>query len=263
MKKADISIIIPCYNDGAYIEDAVKSIFEYTGKLQLEVILINDGSTDKHTIDVFADLQKKYASLVIINQENKKMSAARNTGIKAASASLFISLDADDILNVEFIDRAFELINKESTTGVVYGNCEYFGEKSGVDVKNFNEYSQFYVNGINITTLVRKAVWEQCGGFDEQMVAGYEDWEFWVHAMKHNWKFEKVDLLAFKYRIKKQSTNVDAINKHQQLLRYIQTKHLDFFNKNYISLNRQLHDVKNNRKKLIHYLIRNLFGRTS
>jgi glycosyltransferase involved in cell wall biosynthesis len=259
----DVALIIPCYNDGDFLTNAIESIDNYAGSLKLQIIVVNDGSTDKHTIDVLADLQKKYASLVIINQENKKMSAARNAGIKAASASLFIPLDADDILNVEFIDKAFELINKDNTTGVVYGNCEYFGEKSGVDVKNFNEYSQFYVNGINITTLVRKAVWEQCGGFDEQMTEGYEDWEFWIHAMKQNWKFEKVDIVAFKYRIKKQSTNVDAINKHQQLLRYIQTKHLDLFNKKYISLNRQLHDIKNNRKKLIHYLIRNLFGKVS
>jgi glycosyltransferase involved in cell wall biosynthesis len=258
----DISIIVPCYNAGAYIEDAVKSIFEYTGKLQLQVIIINDGSTDKHTIDVLADLQNKYP-LTIINQENKKMSAARNAGINAASAQLFIPLDADDILNVDFIDKAFELINKDVNTGVVYGNCEYFGEKSGVDIKNFNEYSQLYVNGINITTLVRKSVWEQCGGFDEKMIDGYEDWEFWIHAMKYNWEFKKTDSVAFKYRIKKQSTNVDAINKHEQLLKYIQTKHLDFFNKNYINLNRQLHEIKNNRKKLIHYLIRNLFGKAN
>jgi len=262
MKKPDISIIIPCYNDGTFIEDAVRIIFEYTGKLQLEVIIINDGSTDKRTIDIIADLQNKYP-LIIINQENKKMSAARNAGIRAASAPLFIPLDADDILNVEFIDKAFELISKDVKTGVVYGNCEYFGEKSGIELKHFNEYSQLYLNGINITTLVRKAVWEQCGGFDEKMIEGYEDWEFWVHAMKQNWKFEKVDIAAFKYRIKKQSTNVDAINKHQQLLSYIQTKHLDFFNKNYINLNRELHEVKNNRKKLIHYLIRNLLGKAN
>ena len=262
MKKSDIAIIIPCYNDGAYLTSAVESVFQYKGALQLEVLVVNDGSTDEQTIKVINELKDNYP-LTIINQNNKRMAAARNEGVKASTAPFFIPLDADDLLNVEVIEKAFELMNTTSKIGVVYGNCEYIGEKSGVDNKQFNVYAQLYVNTINITTLIKKQVWEQCGGFDENMKDGYEDWEFWINVIKHNWEFKKVDMVAFYYRIKKQSTNVDAIKKHEQLLTYIQHKHIDLFNKKYIELNRTLHNIKNNRKLLLKYLINNILGKSN
>lgn len=260
MTTADISIIIPCYNDGVYLNDTISVLYQYKGKLHLEVIVVDDGSFDQYTINALKNLQNKYA-FKLINQTNKRMSAARNAGINAATADLYIALDADDILNLEFIDKAHQVINSNMNIGVVYGNCEYFGEKTGVDKKNFDSISQLYLNGINITALVRKKAWEECGGFDEKMLEGYEDWEFWIHVLKFGWQFEKVDMVAFKYRIKKQSTNTRAIAKHEELLHYIQKKHIDLYNKQYINLNRAYNDLKNNRRLLFNYLLNNLLGK--
>jgi glycosyltransferase involved in cell wall biosynthesis len=256
----NISIIIPCYNDGVFLRETISELYLYQGKIQFEVIVVNDGSTDDNTIQELHRLRNEFG-FKLINQENKRMSAARNVGIKASTTDFFIALDADDILNWSFIDKAYEIISSNSTVGVIYGNCEYFGDKTGIDNKNFNPISQLYVNGINITALVRKKAWEQCGGFDENMIEGYEDWEFWIHVFKKKWLFKKVNIVAFKYRIKKQSTNIRAIAKHEELLQYIQKKHIDLFTQQYINLNRAYTDLKNNRRLLFNYLINNLLGR--
>jgi glycosyltransferase involved in cell wall biosynthesis len=255
-----ISIIIPCYNDGVFLRETISELYKYQGEIQFEVIVVNDGSTDTFTIQELNQLQSEF-KFKLINQENKRMSAARNAGIKVSTAEYFIALDADDILNWSFVEKAYETITLNIEIGVVYGNCEYFGEKTGIDNKNFDPISQLYVNGINITALVRKKTWEQCEGFDENMLEGYEDWEFWVHILEKGWLFKKIDMVAFKYRIKKQSTNTRAIDKHEVLMQYIQKKHIDLYNQQYISINRAYNDLKNNRRLLLQYLINNLLGR--
>lgn len=256
----DISIVIPCYNDGLYLKEAVDSVSAYKGKLKIEILIVNDGSDDNYTLSLFDTLEKTM-SVSIIHQENKKMSAARNAGIMSSTAPYIIPLDADDLLNPDFIDMAYKEIRISDKIGVVYGDSEYFGEKKGVVVRSFNPVSQLYINGIVISSLVRKEAWEASGGFDENMINGYEDWEFWIRVMKLKWEFRKVETIALKYRIKKHSVNADAIERHTENLSYIQRKHIDLFSKNYIDLHREIHDLKNNRRLLFRYLMNNIFGK--
>ena len=77
----DISVIIPCYNDGRYLTFALQSIFEYKGKLSLEIIIVDDGSTEKYTLELLKSLEISNPTITIIHQKNQGLSAARNTGI--------------------------------------------------------------------------------------------------------------------------------------------------------------------------------------
>lgn len=257
-----VSVIIPCYNQGHYLKECINSVRTSSLHPHIEIIVVNDGSTAIETIQIIAEYEKQ-ENVKVIYQKNAGLSAARNTGIAASKATCFIPLDADDCLNPGFVDAALTKMNSDKTIDIVYGDCEYFGEKTGKRIANWNAFTQFYVNGLNATALIKKSVWEQCKGYDETMLNGYEDWEFWINALEHNCKFEKVETIAFRYRIKNNSMVTEAIKNHQEILNYIYQKHQDLFFKNYVQLNRQLHDVKNNRKILLHYLIRNLFGKVN
>ncbi len=258
MKNPHISIIIPCYNDGAYLQECIDSVLSYAGSLKIEIIIVNDGSTDVHTLELLRLLEQN-KELKIIHQANKGLSAARNQGIQNAQADCFIPLDSDDILNPKFIDMAYNTVQKGAD--VIYGNVQLFGEKQELKITQWNPYSQLYVNGIHALALVRKEKWKIVGGYDESMKLGYEDWEFWLNVHKHKSVFCKLEVLSYYYRVKKQSMVTQTIQKHAQILQYIHTKHHDLLMQQYIELNRKLHDAKNNRKLLVKHLFRNILGK--
>lgn len=258
MKKYNISIIIPCYNDGQYLQECIDSVLSYTGTLELEIIIVNDGSTDTKTLELLNVLEQNN-KIKIIHQANRGLSAARNQGIQISQADFFIPLDSDDMINPAFIDSAYRSITQGND--VVYGNVQLFGEKQELKITQWNPYTQMYVNGIHAFAIIRKSIWKQIGGYDVNMKLGYEDWEFWINSYKHKAVFLKIEKLSYFYRVKKQSMVTQTIQKHSQILQYIHTKHYDLLMQQYIELNRQLHNVKNNRRLLITYLIRNIFGK--
>lgn len=91
-----VSIIIPAYNAERYIEECLLSIISQT-YLNLEIIIVNDGSEDK-TVDIVKRLKKKDNRIIIINQKNSGVSIARNNGFKNSTGEYIIFVDADDIL---------------------------------------------------------------------------------------------------------------------------------------------------------------------
>lgn len=92
----DLSIIIPVYNVEEYIYDCLYSVLNIDN-LNYEIILINDGSTDRSG-DIIKEFAKKYHNIKIIEQENKGLSAARNKGIQNAIGEYILFVDSDDYL---------------------------------------------------------------------------------------------------------------------------------------------------------------------
>lgn len=110
MKKIDISIIIPVYNVKDYLERCVKSVLAQTLH-SVEILLIDDGSTDGS-----AGLCDQYAAqhpqIKVIHQLNGGLSAARNTGIKAAQGEYLLFVDSDDYIEPESCEKLFTLAKK-------------------------------------------------------------------------------------------------------------------------------------------------------
>ncbi len=94
-----LSIIIPVYNVSSYLQRCLESV---VGKLgdEVEVIIVNDGSTDD-SLSVINSFKSKYSRLIVYSQENKGLSAARNAGLKLASGEYIWFIDGDDYINVE------------------------------------------------------------------------------------------------------------------------------------------------------------------
>ncbi len=234
-----ISIIIPCYNSGAYLSEALASVKTYSDKTTYEVIIINDGSTDAATIKMLMTLSSE--GYEVINRENGGPGAARNTGVKSAKAEYILFLDCDNKIRKEYIDIGISFLDKHKDVGVVYGNPSFFGEttKPRFNTKQFDKFSIFLENYIDMCAVVRKKAWQDVGGIDEnRVIIGFEDWDFWIRVYKAGWKLHHINQPMFDYRIAKDSLVMQVnAEKFLQMQRYFYSKHLEWFRLNYKELN--------------------------
>jgi glycosyltransferase involved in cell wall biosynthesis len=216
-----VSIVIPCYNHGAMLPEALASIARVGNDNLLEVIIVNDGSTDPQTLDLFAGLDR--SKYTVIHQPNSGLGAARNAGIRAAHGEFILPLDSDNRIRSPYLTEGVVRLDQDSKLGVVYGHAQYFGEKNGtVLTPAFDIALLSVMNFIDACALFRKAAWESVRGYDENMPhMGWEDWDFWLRLAIHGWEFARLDETAFDYRVSAGSM-INDTNKHAaELLEYI------------------------------------------
>lgn len=229
-----VSIVIPCYNDKDYIQESVNSALNQTYK-NIEIIIVDDGS-NKATKKVLKGINHEKVKL--ISQENRGLSAARNTGIKNANGAYITTLDADDLFEDNFIERAVSVLNLDSAIGVVGCYSNYFEENKkvikkicpeGGSIENF-----LFSNNTMASSLFRKKCWLDAGGFDENMKKGYEDWEFWISVTKQSWQVYIIKEFLFNYR-KKESSMLQTTNLlyEEENYQYVLNKHKDLYIKDF------------------------------
>ncbi len=227
--KNKVSVIIPCYNDGEYLQEAVESV-EKCDKQLYEIIIVDDGSIDNLTKKVLSSMKKK--GYRVLKIDHKGPSAARNFGVKHAKFSYLLFLDSDNKINKDYISNGISILNKNPEIGVVYGDKREFGLKNRlIYQKEFDVSEVFFFECIVDTcAVVRKRVWEDCKGFDENMFM-WEDWEFSINAYEKGWKFYHIPEVMFYYRLKDHSVNTQAFIRENRLkaLDYVYRKHFSLF----------------------------------
>src|SRR5262245_10979391 len=97
-----VSVVIPCFNLGRYLGEAVESVRRQSRK-PAELIIVDDGSTDAETLNLFERLARE--GVTILRQANQGAPAARNYGIRNASGPYILCLDADDVLEPAFLEE--------------------------------------------------------------------------------------------------------------------------------------------------------------
>lgn len=225
-----VSIVIPCYNQAEYLNDLCQSIDHQTYK-NIEIIIVNDGSSD-NTEEVSKNIVFAYPqyNIKLINQKNRGLSEARNTGVHYANGEYIVTVDADDKLHPSMIETAINTL-KENNVDIIYGDYQRFGEETTIQKtkKYVDLYFIQYKNITGATALYRKDVWKKTGGYKQNMHGGYEDWEFWVNAAKLGFKFFHVPQIFFYYRVKKESMYTDSLNKHNYLCSKIVLNHPELY----------------------------------
>lgn len=227
-----VSVIIPCYNDHKFINQAIESINGQDYK-NLEIIIIDDGSGFE-TKQVLKNLTQK--NIQVIYQENQGPSAARNKGIKQSKGDFFLTLDADDYFESSFLGKALEIILYNESIGIV--SCWYNTIKNNTIQEVFkldggNVNTIIFSNGASGNSLYRKQCWIDVEGYDEKMVDGYEDWEFHIRIVESRWNIYIIKEALFNYRDKDNSRNKKANKFHKKSLHkyiYLKHKHLYFEN---------------------------------
>ncbi|TYA56643.1 glycosyltransferase family 2 protein [Formosa maritima] len=213
-----LSVVIPCYNMGAYVTEAIDSVLSYPNQDLIEIIVVNDGSNDqgftKSVLEAYTN-----SNITIIHQENQGLGAARNNGIKVSRAPFIIALDADNKLRHEYIDYGISILEANPTIGIVYGDNRQFGvNNQDIIVGSFDVSRLLKKNYIDACVVLRKTAWESVHGYDENMpIMGYEDWDLNMRLFFKGWQFKYVQEICFDYRLRENSMLVTS-NKNKDLL---------------------------------------------
>ena len=196
---AKVSVIIPCYNQGIYVSEAVDSVLAQTFQ-DLEIIIVNDGSTDEKTNSILAALNRDKTR--VLKTTNQGLAAARNNGISAATGTYILPLDADDRIATGYIDEGVQLLEAEPDVGIVYCRAMLFGAvNSEWALPPYSIEEMLKDNVIFCSALFRREDWETVGGYDTGMVYGWEDYDFWLSLIERGRKVRQLDSHSFFYRV--------------------------------------------------------------
>lgn len=208
-----VSIIIPCYRQAQYLPEAIESALAQVYPAH-EIIVVNDGSDDNTT-----EVAEKYPVKLIV-QPNKGLAAARNSGIRFATGDYILPLDADDKIDPHYLEKTVGL---GDFVGV---GTQEFGESTRTFVPIENPTLEDFIayNRVTCCSLYKRAIWEQLGGYDEEMKLGYEDYDFNLRTAAAGVKIITIPDILFHYRVKKESMITETRKHHDKLMKYMLDK---------------------------------------
>lgn len=195
-----VSVIMPCYNDGVYMEEAVASLRAQTYQ-NIELIIIDDGSDDAKTIEILDKMKEDGA--VVLHTDHLRPAGARNAGISIATGKYILPLDSDDTIEPTYIAQAVEVMEGNENIGVVYCHADLFGEETGPwQLPDYSLEKMLLDNVVFVTALFRREDWERAGGFRTTMKYGMEDYDFWLSILELGREIYQLPETLFHYRIK-------------------------------------------------------------
>lgn len=235
-----VSIIIPCYNSGKYLNEALDSILTYQDNCY-EIIIVDDGSTDELTINLLNELKQK--GFNIIRKENGGPASARNLGVKHAKGKYLLLLDSDNKIRHEYLSKGIEILDTHPDIAVVHGKPQLFGDLTDqnrhFETGPFELSKMLAFNYIDVCSVIRKSVWEELDGQNESReLMGYEDWEFWIKLGVSSKKFYFVNQILFDYRISPSSliTLANKPDKRNLVITQVVSKYAPVYFDGYRSL---------------------------
>jgi glycosyltransferase involved in cell wall biosynthesis len=185
---AAVSVAITCFNQGRYLRDAIESVLAQTHPPS-EVLVVDDGSTDET-----ADVAAAFSGVRYIRQHNRGLSAARNTGLRAATGDLVVFLDADDRLLPGAIDSGVKCFEEHPDCALVFGAFRNISDDGSAAptapqelVKTDHYWRMLQGNfiGMHGAVLYRRSALLDAGGFNETLRA-CEDYELYLRIARRH-----------------------------------------------------------------------------
>ena len=221
MKQPLVSIIIPNYNYGHFVGEAVESALTQT-YVHIETIVVDDGSTD-NSIEVLRNFGEK---ITLIAQKNAGVAVARNRGIQASNGEFVAFLDSDDSWLPEKIEKQIRRFQEDPSIGLVHCGYVVFDASSRV-VEHLNglegslshemlRFEQPAILGGGSGVMVKKEVLGRVGGFDQD-VSPAEDWEFYYRCARVC-KVGFVSEILVKYREHRSNAHLNIPRMEKALL---------------------------------------------
>lgn len=208
--KPVVSVIMAAYGQAAYVAEALESVMAQTFP-DWEVIVVDDGSPD-NVADVVKAYTEKDSRIKFFHTDNHGVSAARNFAVSKSEGEYLLPLDADDTIEPAFLERCLCCMRDEPSTDVVYTQWKFFGSTTRTrDLYPYTSYSRELIeNAIPVTALMRKPRFLEIGGYDEKMLTGLEDWEFWLRYLDEDSKVTMLPERLLNYRQKEVSRNTEG-----------------------------------------------------
>jgi hypothetical protein len=181
-----ISILIPCYNDGAYIRETVESVYAQRTKVPFEILIIDDGSTDPFTQDEVAALNRAHPEIrTFHNVVNRGLPSTRNVGLANAQYDYIFPLDSDDKLATDptllarggYLERGFEAFERDEAVKMFYSRVRIFDAFDHVNrtKSKFDEKELLARCTVGAFAMYRREDALEVGGYNPKMKHG-EDW---------------------------------------------------------------------------------------
>lgn len=205
------SIVIPCFNSEYDHLIALANSLEGECTDMDQIIWVDDGSKNKSGYDqlrkkLINDKKHRFFAL----ETNCGVACAINYGISFASKnSYIITMGSDDLFSKNYIQRAREVFDSYQCIDIVVPQIEQIGARRGkVDPllrRGLNIFKFFKKNRIFAASAFRRSIWEEVGGFNENLRGSYEDWDFWFRCAIHGASFYELNAVGYCYRIRKSS----------------------------------------------------------
>ena len=208
MEELKISIVTPSFNQGNYIEDAIKSVLKQNYK-NFEHIIIDNLSTD-NTMEIV----KKYKHLKWISEKDEGQSDAINKGFKISSGDIMAWLNADD----HYIEGTFDIVNSKllnPSLDAIYGNFMFVNKKNEVTKKMTVQkpskiMSKFICFIPSTTFFFKRKVVDRNIIIDKNFQLNM-DKEFYANLLYRNYKIEKIDKFLAKFRWHEGNKSIDTL----------------------------------------------------
>lgn len=222
-----VSVIIPTYNTAHYIEETLDSVFAQTFK-DYEVVVVNDGSPDTEDLErVLAPYRDR---IIYIKQENRGLSGARNTAIRAARAPLVALLDSDDIWEPNYLAVQVAEMQRDSTIGALYPNAITFGDSVNAG-REFMDlcpsegevtFEALVTQQCNVLVLatVRREALMRAGLFDESLRSS-EDFDMWLRLVGQGERIAYHRQVLARRRLRRGSLSSDPVWMRKHILQVL------------------------------------------
>lgn len=258
-----VSVIIPCYNCGKVIFDAINSVKEQSFS-DWEIIIVDDGSTDKETIAILNQFEND-KNIRLIRQDNRGPAHARNIGISQSRGEFILPLDADDTISPYYMAEAVPILEYNPNIGIVYCRAQKIGKETGEwNLPEYSSQRMAFDNVIFVSAFFRKSDWDLVGGFPAYTRLGMEDYAFWLRILRLGREVYRINKILFNYRIQNTSrSTIFNSDKEKMVETYaaIFRDNFDFFKNNIEGLYWGIFEYRERLEELEKYDIRNIISK--
>jgi GT2 family glycosyltransferase len=220
-----IAVVIPCFNDGATLLDAVRSA-QAQDRID-EMVVVDDGSTDPHTIEIFLALERE--GVQVLHRPNGGLGAARMTGVQATATDYVFCLDADDRLLTGTLSALGTALNHNPELALVWGDYRLFGDRTWrqLTAPSLDPWQISYQNDIPASVLIRRSALLEAGGW--QLRGGYEDWDLLMGLAEHGERGRRVPIIAYEYRQHGVRMLGESATRHAEIYALLRSRHTGLF----------------------------------
>lgn len=219
-----IAVIVPCYNDGETLAETLGSLEEQE---PLEIVVVNDGSTDEKTLEILGQLAAR--GLHVVHKANGGLSSARMAGIEATSAGYVFPLDADDMVAPRSLSPLADQLDTQPELQLVWGDQQVFGDWSQRKrmAECLDPWLITYINEMPVAALIRREALLAAGGW--QLATGWEDWDLWQALAERNASGRRVPGVSLLYRRHGTRMSNDADIRRSELMAVLRQRHPDLY----------------------------------
>lgn len=269
MNNPIISIVVPCYNGEKYLRETLDCLQKQTIE-DWECVIVNDGSTDG-SLEIMKEYASKDDRYKYIDKINEGPAIARNTAITASAGKYILPLDADDLIDPSYTEKAINYLEEHKSTKLVYCKAEFFGDiNEPFDLKPYNYNDLPYENPIFCSCIYRRTDYDETTGYNPNMNCVNEDWDFLLSLLNKDDDVFCIPEVLFFYRRHGKTRNDSNSEKYfSSLLRMVLNhpekyetnviRTLDFLNwkKDYYEC--KINAIKNSKSYRISHFLKKLF----